>query len=98
MRAVHPCLRCAPDSPLVTPSGPGTARLNGDVSGAPITFEVDGRQYLAEAGRLPAAPVRTGATVPLSHDFLAKETVDIAEACLLQTRVNPDEGGVERVG
>jgi alcohol dehydrogenase (cytochrome c) len=34
-------------------------RLNGDISGAPITFEVDGRQYLAVAAGGRVAPTTT---------------------------------------
>ena len=44
-------------------------RLNGDVSGAPVTFEVNGRQYVAVAGGGRAAPTTsfgplTGVDVP----------------------------------
>ncbi|MEE2637298.1 MAG: PQQ-binding-like beta-propeller repeat protein [Acidobacteriota bacterium] len=41
-----------------------TTRLNGDISGAPVTFEIDGRQYLAvgAGGRIGQATFYAGLT------------------------------------
>ena len=48
---------------------PWPSRLNGDVSGAPVTFEVDGKQYVAvgAGGRIAQTPFYgrlTGVDVP----------------------------------